>query len=541
MTRARLSPQPMDLLKTALIKLIKLIKTVRFYPPEHPTLKHVGEETAHAFEPLLRNGNLVIKVRKDSMVYDTEAIGREHASIRSLGHFLFTRRVQQLLFLPELTVRDLIIFARQATLKPADIQAGGGLQELLLNQQAAGIWINELDLSVIRATKERMRHLTETPAAGSEPASKTPGKGDQQIQYRDGITTETTGDAQLNEHIINQLSLTQILKQLPGESSERRFQQLLNRIPTLLVQHLSEQHLPLVLQTFQALTSLLNDRQLSKPRRNNAINCLNRTADQDTIIYLINMLCMRGVPRTLRDQNIQTLVLLGEKSAKPLINRLAGEKDTLARKLLSTTLATLENAAVPDLLKALHDHRWYMVRNVVAILGQIGSPGIVDHLIPLLWHADLRIARESIRALARIGGDKTVEALLQLIDSGQRELYPQAIIALGIIRNPAAVPSLVRIVKRRDPFKKKTELKISAIKALGRIASPEATPVLERLAKRRRRWGRSRQAALRVQAIAALAQIGNPGSRPTLEALCRDPDQRIAQFASRQLKQWPKA
>jgi hypothetical protein len=528
----------MDLLKTALIKLIKLIKTVRFYPPEHPTLTHVGEETAHAFEPLLQNGNLVLKVRKDGIVYDTETIGREHASIRSLGHFLFTRRVQQLLFLPDLTVRDLIVFARQATLKPADIQAKGGLQELLLNQQAACIWINELDLSVIRATKERMRHLTETPAAGSELPSKTPGRGEQQIQCRDGITAETTGDAQLDEHIINQLSLTQILNQLPGESSERRFQKLLNRIPTLLVQHLSEQHLPLVLQTFQALTSLLNDRQLSKPRRNNAINCLNRTADQNTIIYLINMLCMRGVPRTLRDQNIQTLVLLGEKSAKPLINRLAGEKDTLARKLLSTTLAALEDAAVPDLLKALHDHRWYMVRNVV---GQIGNPGIVDHLIPLLWHADLRIARESIRALARIGGDQTVEALLQLIDSGQRELYPQAIIALGIIRNPAAVPSLVRIVKRRDPFKKKTELKISAIKALARIASPEASPVLERLAKRRRRWGRSRQAALRVQAIAALAQIGNPGSRPTLEALCRDPDQRIAQFASRQLKQWPKA
>lgn len=541
MTKKPLPSEPTDQLQTALIKLIKLIKTVRFYPPEHPTLKQVGEEAAGSFKQLLQNGNLIVSVRKDRILHGSDGIGQEHAAIRSLAHFLFARRVQQLLFLPELTDHDLITFARKVILKPAEIQAGGGLQELLLGERATAIWINELDLSVIKTTKERIQHLAESTSVGNQETSHESQPGEQQIQCQKGVATERTGDMQLDEHIIDQMSLSQVLEQLPRESSEHRFKQLMNRISPLLRQHLSEQHLPLVLQTFQVLAALLKNQQISNARRNETLHCLKQLTEQDTIDYLIRMLCLRGIPKMLRDRNMQTLVLLCEKSAKPLINRLASEKDSLARKLLSTTLVKLGNSAIPDLLTALHDQRWYMVRNIVAILGQIGESSTANYLAPLLWHEDVRIARESIRALARIGGDKSVEALLQLVDSNHDELYPQAIIALGIIRNPAAVPSLVKIIKKRDPFMKKVDLKISAIKALARIASPEATPQLERLAKRRPLWGRARWAALRVQAIAALAQIGNPSSRPVLESLCRDPDQRVAQFSSRQLNQWHEA
>jgi HEAT repeat protein len=206
---------------------------------------------------------------------------------------------------------------------------------------------------------------------------------------------------------------------------------------------------------------------------------------------------------------------------------------------LSTTLAKQGTIAIPDLVLALQDEHWYMVRNVVAILGQIGESRTASHLHPLLWHEDLRIARETVRALARLGGEQAVKSLLQLVDSGHRELYPQAIIALGIMRNPAAVPSLVKIIKTRDPFMKKTELKTSAIKALGRIGAPEAATELEILAKRRPLWGRAKRTSLRIQAIAALGQIGSPSSKPVLEALTHERDQRIAHSALRIMKQWP--
>lgn len=529
----------MDQLQTALIKLIKLIKTVRFYPPEHPTLKHVGEETFDAFQPLLQNGNLALTVRKDRILLDHEDTPQEHAGIRNLAHFLFARRIQRLFFLPELTTRDLIVFSRNVTLKTTDIQAKGGLQELLLTEQTTGIWINELDLSVIKAAKERIQHQTEQISVGTEQNAAAASPENQQIHHQQGVTSENTGDFALNEHLIDQLSLEQLLTQLPRESSDRRFKLLLNRVPPLVFQHLSECHLPLVLQTFQVLASLLGNRQLHKTRRGETLTCLHQVTSPIVIDFLIDTLCTRGVPKELRDRIMQTLVFLRDKSVAPLINRLTREKDTLARKLLSTNLVKLGATAVPELISALQNRHWYVVRNVVAILGQIANPQTASHLIPLIWSDDLRIARETIRALARIGGDQAVDALLQLVDSSHRELYPQAIIALGSIRNPVAVPSLVKIIESRDPFMKKTEIKIAAIKALGRIASDEAAPQLERLAKSRPWWKKDRKTTLRIQAIAALVKIGCPSSQPVLENLCRATDHRIAQSASRGLKQWP--
>ena len=92
--------QAMEHLNTALIKLIKLIKTIRFYPAEHPTLKQVSEEALEAFRPLLQKGNLVINIRKDRILYKEKTCGPEHTNIRGLAHFLFARRIQQLLFFP---------------------------------------------------------------------------------------------------------------------------------------------------------------------------------------------------------------------------------------------------------------------------------------------------------------------------------------------------------------------------------------------------------------------------------------------------------
>ncbi len=531
--------QFMDHLRTALIKLIKLIKTIRFYPAEHPTLKQVSEEALEAFRPLLQDGNLAINIRKDRILHEDKTCGAEHTNIRGLAHFLFARRIQQLLFLPELTARDLILFSRNVILKPTDILEKGGLQELLLAEQATGIWINELDLSVIRAAKLRIEDRRGKTSVSSDEQLHEATTGTEAIKQLEGIATEKTGNSSMDEQLINLLTLEQILTQVPRESSERRFKQLLDRLPRQLRQHLTEEHLALVLQTFRTLATLVGNRQLSKSRRSEALYCLNQLTEKDVLGFLINTLCTRGVPKPLRDQIMQTMVFLREKTVRPLIYRLAGEKDALARKLLSSTLAKLGPIAIPDLLLALQDERWYMVRNVVAILGQIGEPRTTSHLHPLLWHEDLRIARETIRALAHIGGDQAVKSLLQLVDSGHCELYPQTILALGIMRNPAAVPSLIKIIKSRDLFMKKTELKISAIKALGRIGALEAAKELERLARRRTLWGKSRLTALRIQAIAALGQISNPSSKPVLEALSHERDQRIAQSASRTMNQWP--
>lgn len=533
------SSPPADLLPRALIQWIRLIKAVRFYPPEHPALKVAGEATLAALRPLLQNDNLALTVRKDGILYHDAVVGPNHGGIRSLAHYLFARRIQQLLLLPDLTILDLIVFSRNLIRSPAEIRDQGGLQELLIAEQAAGIWVNELDLSIIRAARERIRDRAEEVSVGTEEQPAENAGNDRQMTFREGVATEATGDAALDDHLLDRLSLGQLLIQLPREPSEPRFQRLLSRLPGQVRRHLDAPHLPQVLQAFQVLATLHRNRRLANTRRREVLRCLHQLAEPQLLDFLIDNLCQRGMPRPLRDRTMQTLVFLRDKALPQLIGRLAGEQDVLARKQLSATLIRLGPVAIPGLLPMLQDERCHLVRNVIAILGQIGAAHLVGHLQPLLWHQDVSIARETIRALARLDGEPAVEALLQLVDKCPRELYPQAITALGIMRHPAAVPNLVKIISARDLFMKQTELKTAAIKALGRIGSPEAIPALERLARFRLPWGRARRTALRIQAIAALAQIGSPASRPVLETLARRGNRQVAQAALRTLQQWP--
>jgi HEAT repeat protein len=523
-------------LSAALIKLIKLIKAVCFYPPEHPATQEAGAETMASFRPLLQSGHVTLKVRKGGLLYHDETVGQNLAMVKNLAYFLFARRVQSLLFLPELTARDLTALARCTTLQPSVIQSRGGVQELLLREQVSSIWVNEIDLTRIQEAKARIearQHTTpsSTEDTSGEPRVENPSGGD----ARDN-TAENGWDGSLEELLTDQLSLEQIVVQLPREESDRRFTLLLHKLTTLFLPPLAENDLPGLLAAFQMLARLMGNRRLDKQRRKETLQALLRLSIPEALVFLIAMLCTRDRSKVLRENIMWVLVFLQDRTVAPLIERLATESNAQARKFLAETLVRQGLVAVPQLLASLQDERWYVVRNTVAILGQIGDARTISHLRPLLWHEDLRIARETVRALIRIDGPQAVRALVQLLREGREELSPQAILALGAMKNPAAVPCLIDIVKKRDPMMKGIELKIGAIKALGRIGAADALPTLERLARRRVLWQRARFTLLRIQAVKVLGQIGNESSQAVLETLTRDRHPKLAKTASLALK-----
>jgi HEAT repeat protein len=514
----------------ALIKLVKLIKTVCFYPLEHPAPREAGAEALAAFRPLLKSSHVILKVRKDGLLHHEEPIGRNLPMVKNLAYFLFARRVHSLLFLPDLTARDLNAFARCSALKPTVIQSRGGLQELLLRERTGSIWVNEIDLTRIREAKASLEASRQAEPSATDGANN-PIDGDAR-----GNTAETGWDGSLEELLTDQLSLEQIVAQLPREESDRRFTLLLSKLTGLFLPPLTENDLPGLLAAFQVLAGLIGNRRFDRQRRQETLQALLRLSTPELLAFLIDVLCTRDRSKVLRENIMRILVFLQDRTVAPLMERLSAETNAQVGKLLAETLVRQGLVAVPQLLPSLQDERWYVVRNTVAILGRIGDTRTVTHLRPLLWHEDLRIAREAARAMIRIGGPHAAKALVQLLREGPEKLYPQAILALGVMKDAAAVPCLMKIVKKRDLMMKGIELKIGAIKALGRIGSPEVIPFLERLARRRVLWQRARFNSLRIQAIKALGQIGSESSEAVLEALAQDRHPSLAKTASLALK-----
>lgn len=507
------------LIMHALTGLIKQIKAVRYYPSGHPALQMAARESLKGIEPLLTDtSHFSLTVRKEAFLFDGQPIAKSQHLLTQFATFCFARRIQHLTLLPELSAEELSRFIQFLVLDPQEIQRLGGLQKLLERAHITNIWINEQDLDIILEKKEEIE---------AQPAPD-------EIDMAALLAPEAAPQFQPES---DPRSLKTMLKKLQQERDDQKFWQLLQEMIPLLRLSLREEHRSLVLQAFVLICRFASGKSSSDARREHARNALRQLATDEVIDYLAAALLAAQDKEKTRNALIRVLAFLGEKAARRIMDLLTRENSAGKRKLLASVLVLSGEAAVPTLQEHLFDHRWYVVRNAVAILGEIRLQDSLVHLTPLLQHGDIRVRRETIRALTKIGGPRAINILLQATKSSDHELRRQALLSLGAIRAASAVPTLLKIVAASGLSRDKIDLRKDAVRSLGEIRSSEAVPLLERLLCRRVLFRRQRFAELRVACAAALGEIGEESSREVLEKMTHDPSASVARAANQALKQ----
>ncbi len=517
-----------DQVSAALLGIGKLFKAVRFYPPGHPALESTCKEAHRLLTPLLRQGNLILTIRKNGFYWQEKPVGSEIPVLKDLAFYFFARLVHRLLFLPDLTTRDLEAFARCAISEPAEIQRAGGMQELLLQQRITGLFLNETDLQTVQARREEIlieqgldpELLDKNPF---EPPPETPSSADPDDTLLSEALLENLTSAQLDPE--------ELLQQLEDENSDQRYRLLCQKLVVILPEHLHEPEL----NTPRKALLLLARHGAQKARNNNqrraCLEALDQLGSPELLQFFINALCDKHQHSGGRNNIIEAMSVLQDKAAVVLVDRLVKEDNSQVRKLLSEALVKLGNCAAPALVDRLADNRWYIVRNAIAILGKIKNRKTVIHIRPYLDHRDYRVRREAVRALSLVGGPVAFKSLQTLIDGRDRELCPLAIVALGAMQNEAAVDPLLRLLGSFDPMLKNFDLKKRAIKALGAIGAPQAAPALIKVLKRKRFWKRNLYNKLRSCAIQALGNIATENSLAALEVASKDSSPLIAHIA----------
>lgn len=513
-------------LETALKGLIKLIKAISFYPPAHPALKAVAEESHANFVSLLNDSPLVLQVRKEGFFLEATPVSPDNPIMKKLSSFLFSRRIQRLTVLHDLSSRDLRAFASCLALDSGKILKMGGIQEILQKALVSTLWVNEVDLAKIQARKEELE--TEKNRLLSQGITDTT-----EVLLADQAEESRREEGEPSEA----RDLQQVISELQVVRSDQRYQQLLQELVPLVPPSLKESSRRLVLQGLILLCRNASLQQKSEARREHSRHALKQIQTDNLLDFLVSFLCARELTGETRDQLSRVLVFLGGDVARRLIERLAEERDALARKLLSDALIQQGPAATPVLIDYLDDERWYVVRNAIAILGELRAQTAIAHFHPLLGHLDVRVRRETIRALTRIGGSEAVDILLRIVQKGDPDLRPHALLSLGAMKNPAAIPTLLQIVEQPDPWVKMAEIKKEAIRALGEIGSTEAVPALQALLKRRKLWRRTLFNELRAAAAFSLGDIGHASAAEALKVAAEDHSATVARAAGQALKQ----
>ena len=513
-----------SLISTALIGVVKQIKAIRYYPARHPALQATAEESLRGFRPILAGGShLALTVRKEGFLFDDSPIAKNNQVLSQLASFCFARRIQHLTFLSDLNSSDLHHFVHYLLLDPQIIQKQGGIQVILEKARLTTIWTNVRDLDEILRQREEIEALPEDP--DFDPAAVL-SEGDEADEGR--AQTEA-------------MDLEALLVRMEHEEDDTRFQHSIQELVPLLRLQLIEERRALVLRAFLLLCRCATGKQYFQERKQSALQALDQLASSEMTDFLVAYLLAGETEPKTRDTLVQILAFLGGRVTNRLMALLADETAAQKCKLLNEILVRSGITILPILNEYLDDERWYVVRNAIAILGDIRNQDSLAHLTPLLQHEDIRVRRETIRALTKIGGNRAIKVLLQTAASDDQELRRQAILSLGAIRATGAVPTLLALLKKTDWSQRAVDLKKDAIRALGDIRDPEAIPELVKLVGKKSWLHRQLNDELRIAAATALGDIAEESTRKTLEKATHDRTAAVARAAAQALKQLDKA
>ncbi len=211
------------------------------------------------------------------------------------------------------------------------------------------------------------------------------------------------------------------------------------------------------------------------------------------------------------------LSLLQKNSIKPLVKLLGELKNSKTRRVFCDALSEIGKNAIEVFTPFTDDRRWFLVRNILYILGRIGKEQSLPYIQKALNHEDLRVKREAIQALGLIGGQKAIGLLVRALTDDDVRARCLAAINLGKRGKKAGLIPLLEVVQSKDFYKRESAEIKAFFNAIGMVGSNEAIPVLQQLLERKSWFGRGKTDEIRMGAANAIAMVGTPEAKVILE------------------------
>lgn len=222
-----------------------------------------------------------------------------------------------------------------------------------------------------------------------------------------------------------------------------------------------------------------------------------------------------------RDALIEALAPLGASMAQTISDALADTDDRHARRSYVRTLVAMGQEGMTVVEDMLEDNRWFVVRNGVMVLGEVGGDTAVGFLTSTLAHEDARVRRETVISLAKIGGEDSGMLALGMIEDADADVRAGAVRAVGVLKVERALRPLLELLEHEEQDSVVEEV----LRSLGQLRDPSAVPSIEKRAVGN--FLRKPPTDVRVAAYTALGAIGTPHAMSLVEEALDDKEPEV--------------
>lgn len=497
--------------------LDRAYRSIRLYPAGHPTQSQVVEAATQTIRAALATGEVAFEVHPSKLLSCGEVVLEAPAGRDSLIYPLARDGIVYLEFRAELTPAVLLDFLSLCA------RAGAAEEDDGLDLGAL-LWARDLPGIAFTLNDQLLDGGEEEASPGTLDTAELPigtGWAAEDVDLPDDLASDLglTGQSDTEADSAAMAALgyedrtnspdTELVYALLGALSAEEQEEDRQVLSRALTEHLEETSGRGDARPLRYAFDLAGD--LSPSTRGRVLPALSTLAIWAPLMSQLRTASVPGGP-TLLDH----LAGLGPAGVTLVCQILGDAPDRTLRRHLCDWLVAAGPEALPRITPFAADSRWYLVRNVAYVLGEMGVPSTADALERVASHADSRVRRQAIRSLAKAAPQRVVGVARRALLDPNLDVRVTAIQALDRVGGPGATELLARHLD--DPPDNEEEAG-EAYRALAGLDQETARKLLlERLQAR----GRKSQAMVRG-VVRGLRLIRAPWANELLAVGARSP------------------
>lgn len=496
-----------DIFKT----LTKTTKTFNVYPKGNPIYQKFALELSEKCNVFFNsNEDLPLNVEQFSLLYKGKEVYYSEDKTDNIALSLYVDGIREICFHNGISLEEIIDFIEILRIAPKEENVEDDIVTLLWEKDLEHVSyfvpedIDESDVS----TEEEIfpEEISAMPVASARPATSDMAVwAEAVLEEAEFLTADEIADVKrkaerMDRDYLLSSALDLFFELMSSERAESAFAMYLKNIEWVADLRIKEKDIQGLVDVLKRLSSFSDS----------MTNLEQKAAVSNAINGMGNIEIMRIVFGTVSDTDILTayLSLLDDACTANMIEVLGELEDRKMRRFLCNILAgrTLRNM---DAFEAgLEDARWFLVRNLVMILGMTKDLRAVRLIEKVRKHSEVRVRREVARALGSIHSSEAKAVLLTYLEDGDATVRIDALTALRRYEGNDLFSLLKKFIEREDFKEKSFNEKRELLGAFGEVGKEEAFPILSELFRRKGLFEREDAVELRACAAYGLGHVG---------------------------------
>ncbi|MFQ5580864.1 MAG: HEAT repeat domain-containing protein [Nitrospiria bacterium] len=423
--------------KEILQSLAKTARTLKIYLPNNPIHKKFIDELIEKLEAhLLSFGPLRLRVKQFELYCSEQLVYENINRMESIAFKLFIDGMREISFLPGVDRDEMVELMQALGSEGEDTEADDDIVTILWEKN-----LPHIKYIVVESLQNDAKEIDSCPEMQAEHPSQQ--KLESVFKQEGGASLGTLTTAAHRKVEIPSLHLfklteeevEKVKREVRGEEDldvvgeligilfdilriERQviiFSEILDILDNILNRLMSRGDLSYARRILEFFWEMLNPSNKLPESIETLVRSALKNAGAPKKMALLEPALNANRP-DLYKELFSFMILFDKNVIPPTIDLLASVNNMKARRILCDALVELGRADVETLIAGLKDERWFLVRNLIYVLGKIGDPRIIQAFSRFRKHAEPKVRKEVLHALDAMDDEKAIQFMTQFVN-----------------------------------------------------------------------------------------------------------------------------